>query len=156
VTGGGTGSHRIDAELGVLTELQPGSYAFMDREYAICDLDDAGSALFAKALLIDARVISANHSRFVTVDAGLKSFSSDAGSPPVLAGAPVGSEYRFLGDEHGAVIGPADARPAMLGARVTLGAPHCDPTVNLYDAYHVVRDDTLVAIWPVTARGRSD
>jgi len=36
-----------------------------------------------------------------------------------------------------------------------LGAPHCDPTVNLYEAYHVVRGETLEAIWPVSARGRS-
>jgi 3-hydroxy-D-aspartate aldolase len=38
---------------------------------------------------------------------------------------------------------------------VILGAPHCDPTVNLYDTYHVVDGDTLVALWPVSARGRS-
>ncbi|MGH6949917.1 MAG: DSD1 family PLP-dependent enzyme, partial [Vitreimonas sp.] len=42
-----------------------------------------------------------------------------------------------------------------IGDRVTLAAPHCDPTVNLYDWYHLVRDGTLVAIWPVSARGRS-
>ena len=36
-----------------------------------------------------------------------------------------------------------------------LTVPHCDPTVNLYDHYHVVAGDTLVAIWPVSARGRA-
>ena len=85
----------------------------------------------------------------MTVDAGLKAFATDAG-PPVFIGSD--ARYRFMGDEHGAMIGidlPA------LGGRVTLATPHCDPTVNLYDAYHVVRGDTLVAIWPVTARGRS-
>ena len=41
------------------------------------------------------------------------------------------------------------------GDPVTLTVPHCDPTVNLYDHYHVVAGDTLVAIWPVSARGRA-
>ncbi len=150
VTGGGTGSHAIDAELGVLTELQAGSYVFMDREYAECDLRGAGP--FETALMIDARVISANAAGLVTIDAGFKAFATDAGAPPVLSGGGAGARYRFMGDEHGALIG--DDLPG-LGARVTLGAPHCDPTVNLYDAYHVVRGETLAAIWPVTARGRS-
>ena len=141
----------IDADLGVLTELQVGSYAFMDREYGDCDLGQA----FEPALSVDTRVISANAEAWVTVDGGLKAFATEAGAPPVVAGAPAGSTYRFMGDEHGAVQPPPGAPKPALGARVTLAPPHCDPTVNLYDAYHVVRGDTLVAIWPVTARGRS-
>ena len=157
VTGGGTGSHAIDAELGVLTELQVGSYIFMDREYAECDPCEGGSGEggevpFETALLVDARVISANATGLVTIDAGLKAFATDAGPPVVLAGACDDARYRFMGDEHGAVIG---SNLPGLGARITLGTPHCDPTVNLYDAYHVISGESLTAIWPVTARGRS-
>ena len=152
VTGGGTGSHAIDAELGVLTELQVGSYIFMDREYAECDPGDGGTVPFETALLVDARVISANASGLVTIDAGLKAFAADAGAPVVLSGAGDDARYRFMGDEHGAVIG---SDLPGLGARITLGTPHCDPTVNLYDAYHVISGEVLTAIWPVTARGRS-
>jgi D-serine deaminase-like pyridoxal phosphate-dependent protein len=156
VTGGGTGSHRIDAELGVLTELQVGSYVFMDRQYADCDLAGEGEAApFETALFIDARVISANHASHATVDAGFKAFATEAGAPPILAGAPAGSTYGFMGDEHGAVRPPAGASPPALGSVVTFAAPHCDPTVNLYDAYHATRDGTLVDIWPIEARGRS-
>ena len=155
VTGGGTGSHRIDAELGLLTELQPGSYLLMDREYGDCDLDGSGAPAFATALVIDARIISANDRQMVTIDAGMKAFATDAGAPPILSGAPAGSRFGFTGDEHGAIFLPDGAERSALGSRVTLAAPHCDPTVNLYDAYHVVEGDTLVAIWPVTARGRS-
>ena len=43
----------------------------------------------------------------------------------------------------------------MRGDQFACVVPHCDPTVNLYDRYHVVRGDTLEAIWPVDARGRS-
>lgn len=151
VTGGGTGTHRIDVELGVLTELQVGSYVFMDREYGGCDL----GATFATALMVDTRVISANHPGLATLDAGLKAFATEAGTPVIMAGAPAGSAYRFMGDEHGTMVLPDGAGPPALGARLTAMTPHCDPTVNLYDAYHVVRGDTLVAIWPVIARGRS-
>jgi D-serine deaminase-like pyridoxal phosphate-dependent protein len=58
-----------------------------------------------------------------------------------------------MGDEHGLVVS-GDAR-LSIGDIVTLAVPHCDPTVNLYDFYHVVKGDTLVDIWPVQARGRS-
>ena len=155
VTGGGTGTHAIDAELGVFTELQVGSYVFMDRQYAECALRAEGPPPFETSLMIDARVISANHPQLSTVDAGLKAMATEAGPPPILAGAPEGSSYRFMGDEHGAIVPPRGIAPPKLGERLTLGAPHCDPTVNLYEAYHVVRGDTLEAIWPVTARGRS-
>ena len=152
VTGGGTGSYAIDAELGVLTELQVGSYIFMDREYAECDLDGGGAMPFETALLVDSRVISANAIGLITIDAGLKAFSTDAGPATIIAGAGDDARYRFMGDEHGAVMGTDLPR---LGARITLGTPHCDPTVNLYDAYHLINGEDLTAIWPVTARGRS-
>jgi D-serine deaminase-like pyridoxal phosphate-dependent protein len=155
VTGGGTGSHRIDAELGVLTELQVGSYIFMDRQYCDCDLAGDGAAPFETSLFVDARVISANHAFLSTVDAGFKAFATEAGAPPIVAGAAEGSTYRFMGDEQGAVLPPRGAAPPKLAEVVTFAAPHCDPTVNLYDAYHAVRDGTLVDIWPIEARGRS-
>lgn len=156
VSGSGTGSHRIDAELGLFTELQVGSYVFMDDQYLACDLagEGANASPYQRSLFIDARVVSANSPGMVTVDAGFKAMSTDADPPQVVAGAPEGSRYFFMGDEHGALV-PSSGSPPPLGARVTLAAPHCDPTVNLYDAYHVVEGDTLVAIWPVTARGRS-
>jgi hypothetical protein len=160
VSGSGTGSHRIDADLAIFTELQVGSYVFMDDQYLACDLTGEGAGAgpeanpYRRSLFIDARVISANSPGMVTVDAGFKAMSTDAEPPQVVGGAPEGSRYFFMGDEHGALV-PSSGSPPPLGARVTLAAPHCDPTVNLYDAYHVVDGDTLVAIWPVTARGRS-
>ena len=155
VTGGGTGTHAIDAELGVFTELQVGSYIFMDSQYLACDLRGEGQpAPFETALMVDARVVSANSPGLVTLDAGFKAFSTDAGQPVPIAGAPEGAMYRFMGDEHGALI-VGEARPPALADVVTLAAPHCDPTVNLYDTYHVVQGDTLRALWPVAGRGKS-
>lgn len=155
VSGGGTGTCHIDAELGVINEWQVGSYVFMDRQYADCDLSGAGASPFDFALLIDTRVVSANSAGIATCDAGFKAMATDAGQPKILAGAPDGATYHFMGDEHGLVVDAALEHSWELADRLTLAVPHCDPTVNLYDAYHVVRGEALVDIWPVTARGRS-
>jgi D-serine deaminase-like pyridoxal phosphate-dependent protein len=41
-----------------------------------------------------------------------------------------------------------------LGSRIECVIPHCDPTVAHYDAFHCVRGDALIDIWPIDARGR--
>ncbi|MFI5002554.1 MAG: DSD1 family PLP-dependent enzyme, partial [Reyranellales bacterium] len=155
VTGSGTGTHFIDAPLGAFTELQVGSYVFMDHEYNICDLRGENRPTFEQALQIDARVVSANTPGMVTVDAGLKAMATEAGPPKILKGAVEGATTRFMGDEHLAIIAPEGKNAPALGDQVILTPPHCDPTVNLYDDYYIVKGDTLVEIWPVTGRGRS-
>jgi D-serine deaminase-like pyridoxal phosphate-dependent protein len=152
VTGGGSGSFAIDAELSVLNELQPGSYVFMDREYRDCEF--AGPQ-FEPSLMIDTRVISANTPGCVTIDAGIKAMATEAGLPVVLDGADPASLYRFMGDEQGMLVTPPGAEDPSLDARVTLLTPHCDPTVNLYDRYAVCDGDDVIAFWPVSARGKS-
>jgi D-serine deaminase-like pyridoxal phosphate-dependent protein len=155
VTGSGTGTHRIDGALGRYTEWQVGSYVFMDRQYSECDLTGDGTALFEYALFVETTVVSCNTTGMATIDAGFKALATDGGAPVVVSGAPPGTTYRFMGDEHGAILDPAATHRWRLGERVRLAVPHCDPTVNLYDSYHVVAGDTLEAIWPVSARGRS-
>lgn len=155
VTGSGTGTHEIDLALGVFTELQAGSYVFMDTQYLACDLDGSDAPPFEVSLTVDSRVVSANHEALVTIDAGFKSLSTDGGSPRVLAGAAPDTAFAFMGDEHGALIAPGIGRQLKAGDLVRLAVPHCDPTVNLYDSYHVVKNATLVDIWPVSARGRA-
>jgi 3-hydroxy-D-aspartate aldolase len=155
ISGSGTGTHHIDLELGVFTELQAGSYIFMDRQYLDCDLTGDGMPPFEPSLFVDARVVSANHQGLVTIDAGFKSLSTDGGKPSVVRGAPPETNFAFMGDEHGALIGKGIEQALRPGDPVSLTVPHCDPTVNLYDSYHVVRGDTLVEIWPVSARGRA-
>lgn len=153
VTGGGTGTHRIDAALGVFTELQVGSYVFMDRQYDDCDLTGDAARAYENALFVDAHVISANAPGMGTLDCGFKALSTDGGAPSIASGAPREAAFFFMGDEHAALVAMGHA--FQVGDAVSLVPPHCDPTVNLYDAYHVVRDGTLIDIWPVSARGRS-
>src|SRR5262249_23575847 len=129
ITGSGTGTHFIDAKLGVFTELQVGSYIFMDHDYEVCDLRGLDRPTFEQALQIDARVVSANTPGLVTVDAGLRARATEKGPPPILKGAVEGSTTRFMGDEHLAVIVPEGKPAPGHGEQVILVPPHCDPTV---------------------------
>jgi len=153
ISGVGTGTHDIDARDGPYTELQVGSYIFTDVEYNAVALREDAPQPFEPALFVRTTVISANLEGFVTTDAGLKRFATDSVLPEIAAGAPAGATYSFKGDEHGRVTFAQPGQTLPLGAAVECLTPHCDPTVNLYDHYHVVRGDTLVDIWPVDARG---
>ncbi|MEQ9518576.1 MAG: DSD1 family PLP-dependent enzyme [Parvibaculum sp.] len=157
MTGGGTGTFDIDPAANVLTELQGGSYIFMDKQYN--DLEGAGgtslSASFETSLFVQMSVVSNNTPKLATTDAGFKSFSTDAEPPRLATGAPDDARYFFFGDEQGGIMLSSANEKLALGTVLTAVTPHCDPTVNLYDCYHVVEGDKLVAIWPIEARGRS-
>jgi 3-hydroxy-D-aspartate aldolase len=153
VTGGGTGTHLLDLEEGPFTEIQPGSYLFMDKQYGAIELAPGGSAPFRTSLTVATRVISANQPNLAVVDAGFKAMATDAGPALVAGGTAAGAAYQFMGDEHGGLrFGAGAVRPAV-GDLVTLVAPHCDPTVNLHDWFHVMKDGRLVDIWRIDARG---
>lgn len=147
VTGGGTGSFDIDPAMRVLTELQAGSYIFMDRQYNEV-WDGQSGPPFETSLFVLTRVVSANHPGMATTDAGLKSFATDADAPLISFGP--GSAYSFFGDEYGCITLPDDGM-ARLGDAVACVVPHCDPTVNLYGHYLVVRGAELVDRWPITS-----
>jgi D-serine deaminase-like pyridoxal phosphate-dependent protein len=177
VTGGGTGTHSFALASGLFNELQAGSYAVMDVEYADCAAPGGGSWPFEAAMFVAASVVSANHKSHVTVDAGFKAMSMDGPPAKVAAGAAPGSLWRPMGDEHGMIIHPdglallrggnfveavetADRDPAIPwpadapkgGGLVWLQPGHCDPTINLYDALHVVAEDGSFERWAVDAR----
>lgn len=168
VSGGGTGTYRHDLSAGVFSELQCGSYALMDAEYDACGAPDGDAWPFAPALWIVSSVVSARHKGLVTIDAGLKAASADV-APRIVAGAPAGSLYRSLGDEHGAVIHPDVPRgdPAVIDSDAAIGWPgdapregdlvwlqpgHCDPTINLYDGYWAIDAGGHAEWWPIDAR----
>ena len=155
VTGAGTGTYVHESESGVYGELQPGSYLFMDRDYA--DNQLAPAALqFEHALFVKSQVMSRGVSHAV-VDAGHKSHAIDSGLPRVWQRD---LDYANGGDEHG-ILRPRPGASAVglpaLGDTVWLVPGHCDPTVNLHDRYVAVRGGLLAgvveAIWPIEARG---
>jgi len=152
VTGAGTGTHDVDGASGIFTDLQVGSYIFMDVEYLrVAPLHASG---FRTALTVQTTVINANVAKQVTTDAGFKCFAMDGPLPEIATPAWSDMHYFFQGDEHGG-IKHQDGAPVNLpvGTVLNITTPHCDPTVNLYDWYHCVRGDTLVALWRVHGRG---
>jgi len=149
VTGAGSGSFAFEIESGVFDEIQPGSYVFMDADYAKNEWA-APLPSFEHALFVLATVMSRPAPDRAVLDAGLKALSVDSGMP--LVWERPGLRYARASDEHG-VIEIAAGPPPALGERLLLVPGHCDPTVNLYDWYVCVRDGRVEALWPVSARG---
>jgi 3-hydroxy-D-aspartate aldolase len=154
VTGGGTGSYALEGNSGVYTELQCGSYAFMDADYGRI-LDHEGKRLdhseLENALFVLTSVMSHVKSDWAVCDAGLKVLSVDSGLPVVFGRDDV--RYVQCSDEHGQIADPAGV--LKVGDRLRLVPGHCDPTCNLHDWYVGLRNGTVECVWPVSARGKA-
>ena len=150
VTGAGTGTWQHERDSGVYTELQPGSYVFMDADYQKNALAP-DQHHFEQSLFVLASVMSAPAPDRAVVDAGLKALAVDSGLPEVYGAR--GLTYRKATDEHGVVAVAPDASPPRMGDRLWLVPGHCDPTVNLYDWIVGVRGTRVECLWPVAARG---
>jgi 3-hydroxy-D-aspartate aldolase len=148
VSGAGTGSYRWEAASGVYTEVQAGSYCFMDVEYGLVE---GFPREFKQSLFVLATVMSRPVPERAVVDAGLKALSVDKGMPRVRGHADV--EYQRASDEHGIMRVGEAGQGLRLGDRVWLVPGHCDPTINLHDWYVAVRGGRVEALWPITARG---
>lgn len=154
VSGGGTGTHDIDYELGVFTEIQAGTYVLMDTNYynVVMRRDEAHP--FGPALFVRTTVISNCQPDFAITDAGIKEVDVIFGieNPVILRGAPPGAIYEVAGDDMGRIrfANPAEDR-LEVGDVVEILTPHCYQTAVLYRYFHVVSGDTLVDIWPVDA-----
>ena len=151
LSGGGTGTALIDSEIGVLTELQPGSYVFMDSRYgAIQWTAEGGPPPFVPALTVLGTVISRPSADRAIVDIGMKAASCDQG--PIAPLDMFGARFEFAGDEHGILRFERPGCPLAVGDLVEFSPSHCDTTVNLYDRFFVLRGDVVEAVWPVAAR----
>jgi D-serine deaminase-like pyridoxal phosphate-dependent protein len=146
VTGAGSGTYMLEVEAGAWDEIQPGSYAFMDADYARNEWA-APLPRFEHALFVLTTVMSRAPDRAI-VDAGLKASSVDSGMPTVWRRD--GLRYSKASDEHGWIEG---GPLPSLGEKLQLVPGHCDPTINLYDWYVCVRRGVVEALWPITARG---
>ena len=144
VGGAGSGTFALEAASGVWTEIQAGSYAFMDADYA----RNQDPPPFRHALFVLAQVMSAPRGGVAVLDAGHKAVPTDSGFP-LVHGFP-GATYTGASDEHGTLKG--EGLPE-LGQKVRLVPGHCDPTVDRYDWYVGVRKGRVECLWPVAARG---
>ena len=106
VSGAGTGTFRLESGSGLWSELQVGSYVFMDTEYARIGGKDGGLYTeFEHSLFVLATVMSVPAADCAVVDAGLKSYSGERGAPWVHGRDDV--EVVSVSDEHGRLqLGP--------------------------------------------------
>lgn len=149
ITGAGTGTFEHEIASGVWTELQPGSYPFMDVDYAR-NVAAEGALRFRQSLFVLAGVMSTPAASRAICDAGLKAFAFDSGLPQVADRDDVA--YVKASDEHGVLDAPGGDAAALWGARVRLVPGHVDPTFNLYDFVVGCRGERVEAVWPI-ARG---
>jgi D-serine deaminase-like pyridoxal phosphate-dependent protein len=146
VGGGGTGTFAHEVASGIYTEIQAGSYVFMDADYA---RNQAGPS-FRQALFVLSTVMSTAMPGVAVLDAGLKALAVDSGLP--LVWERPGVTYAGASDEHGKLLCEPGTTPA-LGEKLLLVPGHCDPTVDRYDWYVGVRKGRVACLWPVAAHG---
>jgi 3-hydroxy-D-aspartate aldolase len=152
VGGAGTGTFEIESKSGIYTEMQAGSYVFMDADYAR-NLDAAGTpvATFKHALFVLSSVMSQSQPGVAVLDAGHKAVAVDSG-PPVVWQRP-DIRYTSASDEHGKLQYGAETTAPKTGEKMRLVPGHCDPTVDKFDWYVGVRNGRVECLWPVAARG---
>src|SRR5262249_25909387 len=152
ITGAGTGTFEFETASGVYTELQCGSYIFMDADYGRnLDRDGAPTKAFEPSLFVWATVMSRPTQDRAIVDAGLKALAFDSG-PPLVCDEPAAT-YARPPDGHAPPSPSAATNRLGLGDKIRLVPGHCDPTVNLYDWYVAIRAGRVEQLWPITARG---
>jgi D-serine deaminase-like pyridoxal phosphate-dependent protein len=152
VGGAGTGTFQLEAASGIYTEMQAGSYVFMDADYAR-NLDAGGAPVstFRHALFVLATVMSAPRRGLAVLDAGHKAVAVDSGLPTLWQKPDI--RYVSASDEHGKLDVGSEAEMPKLGEKLRLVPGHCDPTVDKYDWYVGVRNGRVECLWPVAARG---
>jgi len=140
VSAGGTGTFDIAGNWPDVTEVQAGSYVFMDGAYRNVRPD-----LGRPALSLLSTVISRRGARAI-IDAGMKSLTNEFGPPTVKDTA---LKVVHLSEEHGGVAaGESSLEP---GSKIEIIPSHGDTTINLHSEFYVVRGDEVVATWPIEA-----
>jgi D-serine deaminase-like pyridoxal phosphate-dependent protein len=145
VSAGGTGTFELTGSAEGITEIQAGSYVFMDGRYLDVRSD------FESALTLHTTVIH-RRGRLLVTDAGVKSLSSDFGLP---RGADLPLRVVGLSEEHGHVLIDDGADLAIApGDRIHILPSHGDTTINLHDRYYAMRGEHVEAVWSIVGRGR--
>jgi D-serine deaminase-like pyridoxal phosphate-dependent protein len=154
-SGGGTGTYDIMTEVPGLTDVQVGSYLFMDNQYI--EIGGAKNATvfddFVPSLTVLATILNNYHQGRITTDGGAKAFTLNKPTPYVI-GEP-GFSYNAGSDEFGAITYEKISKTYKVGDKLEMIVPHCDPIVNLYDVIHGIRNGKVESIIPVLARGKS-
>ncbi len=154
-SGGGTGTYNMMSNFPGFTDVQVGSYLFMDRQYMVIggannenEFDD-----FVPSLTVMTTIINTNHPGRLITDSGAKSLTLNRPKAMVI-GEP-GFIYSAGSDEYGTITFKESSRSYKVGDKLEVIIPHCDPVVNLYDVMYGIRNDKVESVLPILARGKS-
>ncbi len=154
-SGGGSGTYNIMHNVPGFTDVQVGSYIFMDCQYLEIGGEDNDELYtdFAPSLTVMTTVLNNYFPNRLTTDAGSKALTLNKPGPIVIGEA--GFSYNAGSDEFGAIRYDTATRAYNVGDKLELIVPHCDPAVNEYDQIYATRRDRVEAVWQVAARGHS-
>ncbi len=150
VSAGGTGTHMITGEYPGVTEVEAGSYIFMDTTYRRVE----GLENYDYALTVIGTIISLPRSGVAICDVGRKAITFEPNRPMPIIKNLEGITYEASSEEHGRLSIKKNSG-LSIGDKIEFIVSHCCTNVNLYDQYHCIRDDYVEAIWDITARGKS-
>ena len=154
-SGGGTGTYNIDHATPGFTDIQSGSYVFMDASYLGIGGQDSDEVYgdFKPSLTILTTVLNAQYEGRATTDAGAKSCTINR--PWSIVVGETGMSYTSGSDEYGTIRYENPSRVYQAGDRLELIISHCDPVVNLYDKMYAIRNNRVEAVWRIAGRGKN-
>ena len=155
-SGGGTGTYNIMQAVPGFTDLQVGSYLFMDMQYMAIGSETGGDVYtdFAPSLTVLTTVLNNRFPDRLTTDAGAKALTLNTPTAGVI-GEP-GMEYNAGSDEFGVIrLSSPPNKQYKIGDLLEVIVPHCDPAINEYDQLYGIRKDKVEVVWPITGRGKS-
>ena len=154
-SGGGTGTYDMNGKIPGFTDVQAGSYLFMDCQYIDigCAKNEAVFDDFAPSLTVMTTIININFPGQMITDSGTKAFTLNKPNPRVV-GEP-GFNYIAGSDEYGTILFEKSSKTYKVGDQLEVIIPHCDPAVNEYDFMYGIRNDKVESILPILARGKS-
>lgn len=148
VSAGGTGTAMITGRLPRITEIQAGSYVFMDGRYKTIEGVD-----FDCALTLLTTIVSRPHVERIIIDAGMKTLTHEFGLPRFKDREDL--ELLGLSEEHGTVKLHEPSVTLKPGEKLEIIPSHGDTTLNIHDYYYGVRNGHVETVWPIAARGKS-
>src|SRR5262245_4193526 len=154
-SGGGTGTYNILPKAKGVTDVQVGSYIFMDCQYLEIggESNDEVYTDFTPSLTVVSTVLNTYFPNSITTDAGAKALTLNKPGPWVVGEK--NFNYNAGSDEFGVIRYETAQRSYKVGDKLEIIVPHCDPVVNEYDQLYAIRGDKVAAVWPIAARGHS-
>ncbi len=155
-SGGGTGTYNIMHLVPGFTDVQVGSYLFMDMQYMAIGSESGDPVFndFAPSLTVITTVLNNRFPGRLTTDGGSKALTLNTPHAGVV-GEP-GMDYSATSDEFGIIqFNSPPSKAYKIGDKLEVIVPHCDPVVNEYDQMYGVRGDRVELVWTIDARGKS-